>query len=156
VSAPATWRPGSLRAHLGASYFGLPYRAHLESYLWRWVHRAPAAFPHTVVCRLQRFASLLGALTHSACEAARLGVCTRYILILRPARRAALRPGPEADNSQLFTLHVRVVQESFRARTTTLIETFGSDDDRPTDRLVKRHVGGAGTHTGSSETYYIS
>jgi len=100
--------------------------------------------------------SLLSALTHSACEAARLGVCTRYILILRRARRAALRPGPEADNSQLFTLHVRVVQESFRARTTTLIETFGSDDDRPTDRLVKRHVGGAGAHTGSSETYFIT
>ena len=46
--------------------------------------------------------------SHTA-RARLLDVCTRYILRLRPARRTAPRPGPEADNSQLFTLHVRVV-----------------------------------------------
>ena len=45
MSAPATWRPGSLRAHLGASFFGLTYRAHLESYLAAGAQGAPAAFP---------------------------------------------------------------------------------------------------------------
>jgi hypothetical protein len=105
VSAPATWRPGSLRAHLGASYFGLPYRAHLESYLWWWVHRAPAAFPHTVVCRLQRSASLAACSVRSHTARARLlGSACVPGTSLYSGRRAARRCAPALKPTTLNCL----------------------------------------------------